>query len=793
MQGILFLDIETNPRNNSVDYGAVFNAKELHERNTNKLELWIKEAEYICGHNIIKHDIPELKRKLGQTIFENKKYIDTLLWSPLLFVKRPNHKLTKGYRIVNPSEVNNPLSDCKLTQDYLVKELNRFNALTKVQQSIYYQLLGNQPDFKVFFKLANFNASDAIDVKLKEVLKNQICTRIDLEHYTHKYPVGLAYVFTLLIVGDEDAVLPPWVKHEYPEAERILNEIRFNSCHDTSCHYCRHKLNPRKALFEYFNYSDFRKFDEHRTVSLQEQAVRAGLHKSSFVAVFPTGGGKSLTFQLPALMRGECTRHLTIVISPLISLMKDQVDNLRDRFGITKAVAINGLLSPLERQEAFEMVEDGRANLLYLSPESLRSPSIYKLLLSRSIARFVIDEAHCFSNWGQDFRVDYLFIADFIKKIEGVKKSSIIPVSCFTATAKPQVIQDIKFYFEDRLGLVLEEYVTNKGRTNLSYEVIHVKDSQRKMKYLLPILDECEKPVIVYASRTKRVEEVCGLINKAGFDATFFHGKLDKEEKKENMDAFMNEDKSIIVATSAFGMGVDKDNVKTVVHYNISDSLENYIQEAGRAGRDEKIDAKCYILFSDDDLNKHFSLLQQSKLNHKEIKDIWRAIKSQAKYRSKISQSALEIAKRSGWDAELYDLETKVKTAISALEDQGFLKRSLNSPKVFADSLLIKNFDKGQQILQSSTKITDEDKKNCAIVLKRIITDKETRVDYLANSTQLNAKRVEDAIRILRDHHILGDTKDLTAFLSLINSKKKWIKKNFRGFFEDRKGIVRNF
>nr|WP_202963473.1 helicase-related protein [Nonlabens ulvanivorans] len=237
------------------------------------------------------------------------------------------------------------------------------------------------------------------------------------------------------------------------------------------------------------------------------------------------------------------------------------------------------------------------------------------------------------------------------------------------------------------------------------------------------------------------------------------------------MDLFMREAKEIIVATSAFGMGVDKDNVKTVIHYNISDSLENYVQEAGRAGRDERIQAKCYILFSDEDLNKHFSLLQQTKLNHKEIKDIWRAIKGQAKYRSKISQSALEIAKKSGWDSEMLDLETKVKTAISALENQGFLTRSLNTPRVFADSLLVKSFGSGQDILRSSKRITEEDKKDCATILKGLITYRETRVDYLAAITQLNVHRIQDVIRMLRDHAILGDAKDLTAFLNILQSK----------------------
>jgi len=771
MHNILFLDIEVNPKTDTIDYGATFKGQELHERNSNRLEQWIKEAKYICGHNIIKYDVPKLKSRLGEEIFIGKKFIDTLLWSPILFVNRPNHKLTKGYRIVNASEANNPLSDCKLTEDYLIKELNRFNGLRIEERSIYYHLLQNNPSFNTFFEMAGFDGSKSVHTPIGQLIGAQICSNVDLENYSRQFPIGMAYVFTLLKLGDNDAVLPPWVRHEYPEAERILNEIRFKTCNDASCEYCSTKLNPKKALFDFFNYTDFRKFEEHRSTSLQEEAVRAGLQRKSFVAVFPTGGGKSLTFQLPALMRGASTRHLTIVISPLISLMKDQVDNLRERFGITRAVAINGLLSPLERQEAFEMVSDGRADLLYLSPESLRSPSIFKLILTRSVGRIVIDEAHCFSSWGQDFRVDYMFIADFIKKIESEKNVSQIPVSCFTATAKLQVIKDIKFYFQERLGLELDEFITNKGRSNLSYEVINIEEPERKMGHLLRVLEDCEKPTIIYASRTKQVENLYALLNEAGFNTTFFHGKLDKDTKKANMDAFMGEDHEIIVATSAFGMGVDKDNVKTVIHYNISDSLENYVQEAGRAGRDEKINAKCYILYSEEDLNKHFSLLQQTKLNHKEIKDIWRAIKGQAKFRDKISQSALEIARKSGWDAEMLDLETKVKTAISALEDQGFLVRTLNSPRVFADSLLVKSFGSGQEILRNSKKITDQDKKDCGIVLKRLITDGETRVDYLADTTQLSAKRIQDVIRMLRDHTLLGDAKDLTAFLSLLQSK----------------------
>ncbi len=774
MQNILFLDIETDRNGKPTDFGAVYNGQELHEKHTAQLEQWIAAANYICGHNIIAHDIPELKKLLGTDLFEGKTYIDTLLWSPLLFAQNPYHKLVKGYKIVNDGEVNNPLSDCKLTRNLLIDELNAFDKLAAADQQVFYQLLGDSSSFNVFFEFVNLKNDTHTNypIVFKTLLENQVCSFTDFSIYERQHPIDLAYGFALLRLGNEDSILPVWVRHVYPKAEQILEDLRFSACERSDCTYCTAHLDPIKALDRYFRYTNFRKFEPNRVISLQEETVRAGLQNHSFVAVFPTGGGKSLTFQLPALMRGQSTRHLTIIISPLVSLMKDQVDNLKDRFGITKAVAINGLLSPLERQEAIEMVQDGRANLLYISPESLRSPTIYRLISSRSIARFVIDEAHCFSSWGQDFRVDYLYIAEFIKLIQEDKKIGRIPVSCFTATAKPKVITEIKNYFKKRLDIDLKEFITTKGRTNLSYEVIEVEDSNRKMAYLLPLLQDCEKPVIIYASRTKRVEEVCRLIQEANFNATFFHGKLDKEVKKANMSAFMNSEKDIIVATSAFGMGVDKENIKTVIHYNISDSLENYVQEAGRAGRDETIEAKCYILFNEEDLNKHFSLLQQTKLNQKEIKDIWRAIKHQAKYREKLSQSALEIAKKSGWDAEMRDLETRVTSAISALEDQGFLKRKLNSPRVFADSLMVRNFEQGKNLITQSPKITDQDKMDCKRVLKRIITDNEARIDYLADRTELNVYRVQDAIRMLRDLSILGDKKDLTAFINLSRSKK---------------------
>ena len=770
---ILFVDLETTKQGKIKDVGAIFNGQELHENRLIKLKTWIEQAEYICGHNIVAHDIPILESVLGNDIFIDKKIIDTLLWSPILFSDNPYHKLVKGYKIVNDSEYNNPLSDCKLTQQLLFDELNQFNALDKNIQQIYAKLLSRSNSYLGFLELIEFPFTQLnIDLEINLLLKNKICNNANIVQIIKETPIETAYVFSLLNTKEDKSILAPWVSKTLPKTEEILEGIRFKYCGKATCSYCNENLSPRKGLQRYFKYENFRSFDHDEDISLQEKTVRAGLGSKSFVAVFPTGGGKSLTFQLPALMKGSSSRQLTIVISPLISLMKDQVENLEKRFDITKAVAINGLLSPLERQDALERVENGSIQLLYLSPESLRSPTILRLLKQRSIARFVIDEAHCFSSWGQDFRVDYLFIADFIKTLEADKIHSKIPVSCFTATAKPQVIEDIKEYFKTKLNLDLEEFVTRASRTNLKYEVIDISDPNRKMDVLLPLLDRCEKPVIIYASRTKRVEEINNLIEKAGFNSTYFHGKLDKEVKKTNMESFMNNDKDIIVATSAFGMGVDKDDVKSVIHYNISDSLENYVQEAGRAGRDEKIQAKCYILFNNEDLNKHFSLLQQTKINQKEIQQIWQALKYLSKFKKtkSISNSALEIAQKAGWDTEIHELETRVKTSISALEDQGFLKRKQNSPSIFANSLMVPSLSKALEKIHSDKSLSAMHIQNCDRVLQSIVKEDECRIDYLADRTGLKLKDIRNVIDILREHQILGDSKDLTAFINLTNS-----------------------
>lgn len=555
----------------------------------------------------------------------------------------------------------------------------------------------------------------------------------------------------------------------FPAVENVMRILRSTPC-ENGCDYCHKELDVHKRLKSIFGYDDFRKYDGE---PLQEKAVKAAVQNESLLAVFPTGGGKSITFQLPALIAGEVSRGLTVVISPLQSLMKDQVDNLEKK-GIADAVTINGLLSPIERAEAIERVENGIASILYISPESLRSRTIERLFLSRNIARFVIDEAHCFSAWGQDFRVDYLYIGDFIRELQEKKQLDYkIPVSCFTATAKQKVIADIKDYFKRKLDLELDLYTTNAARTNLRYEVIFKETPEEKYTAVRDLIEQKDCPAIVYVSRTRHTEEIAGKLCSDGFKALPFNGKMDSAEKQKNQEAFINDEAQVIVATSAFGMGVDKSNVGLVIHYDISDSLENYVQEAGRAGRDQSIQAECYVLFNDEDLDKHFFLLKQTKLSISEIQQVWKAIKDLTGKRPTMRRSALEIARQAGWDDSISDIETRVKTAVLALENAGYIKRGKNVPQVFANSIRVPNMADASGIIDSSPNLAENDK----ILAKRIISqlissrsiaragndDAESRIDYISDRLGADKADVIRCINVMREDGILDDSKDLTA------------------------------
>lgn len=780
MMKIAFIDLEIDGKGRILDIGGVKNGLSFHSARIPEFADFVSDCDCLCGHNIIEHDIKYLKP------FLRKEYIliDTLYLSPLLFPQKPYHKLLKDDKILT-EELNNPLNDSLKAQSLYGDEVMAFKALDKDFQQLYYDLLNEDIHFSGFFKSIEYVPSrkpfffrkSTADI-FRELFKGKICEHSNVESFVRDHKVECAYAAALISTDDRNSITPAWILHNYPSVENVIRGLRAVNCGDARCAYCSQKLNAEYSLKKWFGYDRFRTFGGE---PLQENAAKAAIKGESLLAIFPTGGGKSLTFQLPALMAGETVRGLTVVISPLQSLMKDQVENLEKK-GISEAVYINGLLSPIERRNALERVESGEASLLYIAPEQLRSKTIEKVLMSRTLVRIVIDEAHCFSAWGQDFRIEYMFIGEFIKHLQECKGlDTPIPVSCFTATAKPKVISDICDYFRDRLGITLKRFTTDVARTNLRYTVLFRTSDEDKYQTLRNLLDGTKCPAIVYVTRTKAAEKIAERLGKDGFDAKAFHGQMEINTKVKAQDDFMSGKVRIIVATSAFGMGVDKSDVGLVVHYEISDSLENYIQEAGRAGRDVNSQAECYVLYNDDDLNKHFILLNQTKLTLSEINQVWSAVKKLTAKHDCIHISALEIARKAGWE-EIRDVETKVKSAIAALETAGYLRRGMNSPRIFATSIVPRNMDEASERIERCPDFTEDDKLDARRIIKSLISERsrsragtaeaESRVDYLSDMLGIETRKVISIVERMRVAGILAKDDDMTAYLRLGQLRK---------------------
>ncbi|NTU68869.1 MAG: DNA helicase RecQ [Chlorobiaceae bacterium] len=318
----------------------------------------------------------------------------------------------------------------------------------------------------------------------------------------------------------------------------------------------------------------------------QQEAVQAILTGRDLLAVMPTGGGKSLCYQLPAVM----LPGTALVVSPLISLMKDQVDGARSN-GI-RAACLNSALPPDERSAVMHDLLAGTLDLLYVAPERFALDHFQELLGRVAVSIAVIDEAHCISEWGHDFRPDYLALS----AIRDIRPE--IPVAAFTATATDRVRQDIS----TRLGLRNPLLVkASFDRPNLSYEIREKEGGDGQIASILKGFGG--QAGIIYRTSRKSVNDTAAMLLKKGFRALPYHAGLSDEERRRNQDAFIRDEADIVVATVAFGMGIDKSNVRFVIHADLPRSIENYYQETGRAGRDGH-DARCILLFSQGDIPK---------------------------------------------------------------------------------------------------------------------------------------------------------------------------------------------
>ena len=490
------VDLEIHPQTNHLnaiaalrsDTGQRFsnNRNPGQQQNVwDQLDQLARGASLLVGHNIIAFDLPHIRALNPDSQLLKLPVVDTLKLSPLAFPRNPYHHLVKHYQDggLIRGLINNPLLDAELTLQLLKDEQQALQDVDEDLLAAWHWLstVSSQntrnaaPGFDLLFqdlRNANRPADDEARQAIANRLQAKACTSHSKEiiENCHLRPWELSYALAWISVAGTDSAVPPWVNHQFPDTKKVLGELRDTACGESGCQWCSTYHNPSRELKRWFGFDGFR--SEPRYVdgrSMQQAIVEKAMRGEHLLAILPTSGGKSICYQLPALSRYDKLGGITVVISPLVALMQDQVTNM-EKQGIDSCVTINGNLSMPERAEALERVRLGQTSLLLISPEQLRSRTVERSLAQREIAGWVLDEAHCLSKWGHDFRPDYRYIGKFIAKMRGDNPTP--PVLCLTATAKPDVKQEIVDYFREYLQIEVETLDGGTQRDNLDFDVV---------------------------------------------------------------------------------------------------------------------------------------------------------------------------------------------------------------------------------------------------------------------------------------------------------------------------------
>lgn len=717
----LLLDLETTPDGKLLKVGAVCGTQQRFLKGgfskpdaIQALDDLGRNADYVLGHNILDHDLPLLKKSLPALHLHTLPVIDTLFLSPVAFPENPYHRLVKDYRLLSTA-LNDPVCDARnaglLFQDQCDamqvielsdKGLVQFYAwaFCKTMPALFQAL-----DIKPFTvqEAQNYFVSRVADLGCHSAAQ---CLAVEIEHLEAQE--STAYVLAWLRVAGSNSILPPWVRHRFPEVTTIIRRLRDKGCNDPACIYCQINHNPHKQLQRFFGFDDFR--PEPSTVdgaSLQEAIIRSGMNGEPLLAILPTGGGKSLCFQLPALVRNLRLGVLSIVISPLQALMKDQVDNLNRLTESHFAAALYGMLTPPERGGVLERIRLGDVAILYVSPEQLRNASFRKVIKQREIGSWIFDEAHCLSRWGHSFRPDYLYVSRFIREIAGQQEVPPPPVACFTATAKRDVVEEIQQHFHQELSQKLMLFDGGAERTNLDFEVQVVNSADKRSRVKQLLMERLPNPEdgasVVYCATRSGAEDMAKWLQHSGMSAEAFHAGVDAPEKRRIQEEFVTGNIQHICATNAFGMGIDKENVRLVIHADIPGSLENYLQEAGRAGRDKSL-ALCVLLYDKQDIETQFSLSAFSRLTRHDIAQILRGLR-RAKHddNSAVVITSGEILRDEEVDTAFNSTDpmatTKVNTAVSMLERGNFVRRDENKTNILQVQPLVRSMDEAIEMI----------------------------------------------------------------------------------------------
>lgn len=757
-----------------------------------QLDALADDAAFLLGHNLVNFDLQHLQAARTNLRLLHKPAVDTLWLNPLAFPRNPYHHLVKHYQDgrLQGGHLNDPLKDAQLALEVFRDQHDALKSLNESNPHLLtaWHWLTTQNDVDSggnnFFKTIRDQprpSSNEAREAIEHCLKNQSCLtqyrQLIEEAAQNGWP--LAYALAWLSVAGGNSVMPPWVRHQFPAAGEIVRRLRDTACTDPLCHWCREHHDAKKELARWFGFNEFRPepVDPETGKPLQQSIVEAAMGGKHALGILPTGTGKSLCYQIPALSRFEKTGALTVVISPLVALMADQVAGLSAR-GINACAALNGLLSMPERGDVLDRVRLGDIGILIVSPEQLRNKSLRNVLAQREIGAWVIDEAHCLSKWGNDFRPDYRYIGRFIKEKAG--EAAVPPVLCLTATAKPDVVADILTHFRERVGIELQCFNGGAKRENLDFVVMQTTPAT-KLSHVHQLIETDLPPelpggAIVYCATRKQTEEVAAFLKEKGLAASHFHARLSPETKKSVQEAFIRGELRVIVATNAFGMGIDKPDVRLVIHADIPGSLENYLQEAGRAGRDRE-QARCILLYTPEDVERQFGMSAHSRLTRKEIQAILRSLRNLDKKKRKEGKPGGEVIATPGeillededaaFERDSATDDTRVRTAVSWLEEAQLLSREENQVRIFPSSLRVSSLEEARNKLADKS-ITDAYKQQLMAIVEALISteaDEGISTDELMSMARISPEKIRAAFADLEKLGIASNDMALTAYV----------------------------
>ena len=517
-----------------------------------KLDDLAEGASFILGHNLIDFDLQYLRAAKPDLRLLKLPVVDTLRLSPLAFPRNPYHRLVKHYQDggLRRGRVNDPELDSRLALEVFGDQREALREVPPDLLTAWHWLTTPEPegvdraldDLFAEIRRSRRPSDGEARAAIGRRLDGVACATYGREVLVEADKPGwaLAYALAWLSVAGGNSVMPPWVRHQFPEAGELVSRLRDTARADPACGWCRKMHDARKKLKRWFGFNDFRPDPKDKDDRpMQQSIVEAAMAGEHVLGILPTGTGKSLCYQVPALSRYEKTGALTVVISPLVALMADQVAGLQAR-GVGCCVTINGLLSMPERADALDRVRLGDAGILIISPEQLRSRSLRRVLDQREIGAWVVDEAHCVSQWGHDFRPDYRYVGRFIREKAG--EGPVPPVMCLTATARPSVVEDVKRQFREKVGVELKVFDGGSERPNLTFEVIPTTGGE-KFAHIHQVLTSYLPPetsggAIVYCATRRQSEEVAEYLQSKEVEADYFHAGLSPEIKKDRAAPF---------------------------------------------------------------------------------------------------------------------------------------------------------------------------------------------------------------------------------------------------------------